>query len=130
MECGPPIYTLQVDVDPSVDQLILLHYVPADRPILLCLSNKKLVQDTEISHSCDNDENILIGEGLRMLVDQTAPADTFMVSMTLLSQVGVSLPEHSYWLNRSMPYTTNPAFVCCSMCDLRYGPGMHRHHNV
>ena len=92
MECGPPIYTLQVDVDPSVDQLILLHYVPADRPILLCLSNKKLVQDTEISHSCDNNENILIGEGLRMLVDQTAPADNFMVSMTLLSQVGVSLP--------------------------------------
>ena len=95
MECGPPIYTLQVDVDPSVDQLILLHYVPADRPILLCLSNKKLVQDMEISHSCDNEENILIGEGLRMLVDQTAPADTFMVSMTLLSQVGVSLPGES-----------------------------------
>ena len=31
-----------------------------------------------------------------MLVDQTAPADNFMVSMTLLSQVGVSLPGEKY----------------------------------
>ena len=132
MECGPPIYTLQVDVDPSVDQLILLHYVPADRPILLCLSNKKLVQDTEISHSCDNDENILIGEGLRMLVVQTAPADTFMVSMTLLSQVGVSLLGESIFLQllrfklstqvsrafllAQQKYAIHyqPNFVCCS----------------
>ena len=30
-----------------------------------------------------------------MLVGQTAPADNFMVSMTLLSQVGVSLPGES-----------------------------------
>ena len=132
MECGAPIYTLQVDVDPSVDQLILLHYVPADRPILLCLSNKKLVQDTEISHSCDNDENILIGEGLRMLVVQTAPADTFMVSMTLLSQVGVSLLGESIFLQllrfklstqvsrafllAQQKYAIHyqPNFVCCS----------------
>ena len=33
-----------------------------------------------------------------MLVDQTAPADNFMVSMTLLSQVGVSLLGESIFL--------------------------------
>ena len=75
---------------------------------------------------------ILIGEGVRMLVDQTTPADNFMVSMTLLSQVGVSLPGESILLQllrfklstqvsrafllAQQKYAIHyqPNFVCCS----------------
>lgn len=41
---------------------------------------------------------ILISEGVRMLMDRTTPADNFMVSMTWLSQIGVSLLGESIFL--------------------------------